>query len=390
MNPSEIPRCGLVLSGGGARGAYQAGVLNALAEIAAAPGHAEPFRILTGASAGAINATYLASRESDWVTSTGSLLEVWATMTSKQVIRVGGGSLMKDGAKLLINLVFGGLRRGRPKRNASLLNTEPLGRLIKSHTGPRLIRHNLEEGRLDAVAITAVDYQTAVGVTFVQGRPGMPTWKRSKRIGIRAELTPAHVMASSSIPIFFPPVRIRERFFGDGCLRNTAPLSPAIHLGAERLIVIGVRKKRDVIPDMGAATNEPGMGKILTNVINSVFMDAVEADIERLNRVNHLLAAVPGHELRDDSQLKEVGLIYIRPSRDLAEIAAEEAHHLPRPLSYLVGGLGNVEQTRDLISYLLFEGAYCRRLAELGYRDCYAREEEIRLLLTSSKVILPQ
>ncbi len=390
MKPSDLPRCGIVLSGGGARGAYQAGALHALAEIAAAAGGTHPFRILTGASAGAINATYLASRDTDWVTAAQSLREIWDRLTTDLVIRVGGGSLVKDGARLLWSLLLGGARGKRPKPNISLLNTDPLGRLIRAHTAADLIARNLDADRLDAVALTAVDYETSVGVTFVQGRPGTPVWRRSKRFAVHAELTPAHVMASSSIPIFFPPARIGKRYFGDGCLRNTAPLSPAIHLGAERLIVIGVRKKREILPDLAAASMEPGVGKILTNIINSVFMDAIEADIERLNRINHLLAKVPGRRLKTGPPLREVGLIYIRPSRDLAEVAAEEAHHLPRSLRYLVSGLGNVKQTADLISYLMFEGAYCYRLAELGYRDCYAREEEVRGFLTSSKLLLPE
>jgi NTE family protein len=373
---------GLVLSGGGARGAYQAGVLKALATIHAQNPEINPFRIISGTSSGAVNSAFLASAAGDFMTGTERLCNLWETITPDRIYRVGGTSLFLNAMRVVRTLLMSGKGRSALSgRQVSLLDTSPAKELFSSQIDFEMIQKNVELGHLDALALTAMDYASSFSVNFVEAKPGTPLWERTDRFGVSAHLRVEHVMASSAIPIFFPAAKIGERFYGDGCLRNRAPLSPAIRLGADRLVIIGVRKGFADRPDLNVAGKEPGIGKILNTVINSVLLDGIEMDLERLSRINNTVSRLPDAQA-NGVDLRPIHYVYIKPSRDIAEIAKSERSRLPRSIKYLLSGLGNAEETADIVSYLLFEGTYCRRLIDLGFQDGMARRDELAEIFT--------
>jgi NTE family protein len=368
---------GLVLTGGGARAAYQVGALHALSEIVAEP--ANPFRILTGVSAGAVNAGFLAASDDDFAATVRRLRDVWLSLTPDRVYRTDTRRLVTIGSRWIRELSGGGLfARGRIN---FLLDASPLRDLL-AEVAPvgRFARH-FESGRLRGVAVTATSYATSVAVTFFDGAPDIQPWVRSTRIGVRETLRLDHVMASAAIPIFFPPVRVKGAFYGDGCVRMTAPLSPAIHLGAGKLVAVSVRHWRspeELVPGR-AKKDALSPSEIAGVLMNAVFLDSLEGDVERLERMNQTVSLVPPEERRKLSHpLRAIPVLTLRPSRDLGRLAEDQYRRFPRMLRYFLRGIGaNAGNGSDLLSYLAFEPVYVGRLVELGYDDTHARRREI-------------
>ncbi len=377
----QLKKFGIVFSGGGARGAYQAGVSRALYEIGRDRGNLHVFRILSGVSAGAINTAFLASHSHDLDLGTQRLMELWKTITAEQVFKTDYAAVTANAWRVIRGVSLGGISdRLRPK-TVALLNTDPLRDFLEKVVDFQKIRENILAGKIDAVTVTATDYASAMGVTFVDAPLSIPMWQRKTRISSRAQLHVDHIMASSAIPLFFPPIRVGDHYFGDGCLRNTAPLSPAIHMGAERIVVIGVRKMRDdaiLEPEQ----IRPSLGRILSVLINAIFMDAIETDLERLKIINQNLA--PSSQAEAENRMRPVEALYLYPSQDLGILASTKNDDLPSVIRFLLGGLGNPKESSELLSYLLFEPGFCSQLVDLGYTDTLARRTEIEAFLAET------
>jgi NTE family protein len=368
-------RVGLVLSGGGARGAYQAGVMRGIAEIASQIGAQRPLPIITGVSAGAINAAYLASRIHKFSEAATQMAEMWCNITADQVFRTDALSAGRSGLKFFTDATIGAFYSKKLAR--SLLDTTPLTSFLDEKINFDGIEKNVQAGHLDALAVTAMDYSNATSITFVQGSEKMPMWQRSRRVSTRAQITRQHVMASAAIPMFFKPVAVGNTYYGDGCLRNTAPLSPAIHLGADRLLVISVRRPDSIAPVVPPTTDlEPSVARILGVILNALLLDAIEIDMERMSRVNTTVSLIPEKQ-RAQLQLRKVDYLWIRPSRDIGELAGEMFDKLPRVIRYLMGGLGSSKEAAELTSYLLFDPDFCGELVETGYSDALSQRDKI-------------
>ncbi len=367
----------LVLSGGGARGAYQAGVLNATSEIAAKLGVKHPFEIFTGASAGAINASFLASQSENFVQATENLANLWGTIEAEQVFRSDALSLGKIGFKWMRDLPLGGLTGFSP--GPSLLDTTPLRELLQNHVDFTKIQSNLQNGVFKALAITAVDYHSSMAATFTQAEDHVKMWVRSRRFSERCVINTDHIMASSAIPLLFPPIEIDGRHYGDGCLRNNAPLSPAIHLGARKILVVGVRRQTDVVAPRQKHAPTPTLARVINTLLNAVLLDGIELDVDRLKKINQFMTKIPT-ELHDQVNFRKVDFVWIHPSIDIGQLAYDHAHKLPRFIRYLLRGLGPSEDSKEVISYLLFDPIFCQKLMEAGYEDAMKKKEDIERL----------
>ena len=378
MADTSGPITGLVLTGGGARAAYQVGALRALSELLRAP---SPFQILAGASAGAINSTCLAIYGDDFVSGVAHLTETWRSLTPDKVYRTDFGSLLSIGTSLLGQLSAGGVLRSN--RANALLDTRPLRRLLDRVLPTERIRGHVQRGVLRGAAVTATAYHTGTAMTFFEGAPEIQPWLRSSRLGLRESLTVAHVMASSAIPMFFPPVEVDGGWFGDGCVRLSAPISPAIHLGAQRVLAIGIRYART--PEETNALNQagprrnPSISEISGVMLNAIFLDSLDADVERMERINATLSLLTlDQHTRLKHPLRRIPLLVLRPSRDLGSLAVEQYKLFPKTLRHLLRGIGAAgESGWDLVSYLAFDGAYIERLMELGYEDTRRRRDDV-------------
>jgi len=353
----------LVLSGGGARAAYQVGVLAGLAQRL--PGL--EFPIVTGVSAGAINAISLAAHQGPLSGAVQVMETGWRGLTVDQVYRLRPMRFARSAAGWLTRAVG---RRAGPTVVRGLIDPQPLREFLARSVDLPGIDANIAAGRLRAAALSATSYTTGSSVTFVQGGPEVPTWQRAGRIAVRARLTLDHVMASAAIPIVFPAVRIGDEFYGDGGVRQTAPLAPAIHLGARAVLVIGLSAER-VVQSVGARpeSDYPTAAEAATLLMHSIFTDLLEADVERMERVNRLLAAIPAGVPPPDG-LKPVALLMLHPSRDLGTLAAGHTDLLPRPMRAVVAALGGRrEGAADFLAYLLFHPGYTSQLISLGFED---------------------
>jgi len=370
-----------VLSGGGARGAYQAGVVRALYEISAELQNFSLFQTLCGVSAGAINAASLASKAEDLDLATSQLCDTWKNLKADEVFRTDYASVTRNALKLVRNLGFGPIAKKSVNQSLGLLNTQPLSHLISSNIEFDKIQPNVDSGRIHALTVTATDYSTSLSVTFVQTHQDYKDWYSDNRLSQPAKLKTDHIMASSAIPIFFPPVQVEGRYYGDGSLRNTAPLSPAIHLGADKILVVGVRNWGQVTLESKAKLN-PSMGRVLSVLINAIFLDSIESDLERLELINQGLDKLNAAGIPSD--LKPIRTLYIHPSEDLATLAAQQREALPLMIRYLFDGLGSTEESAELLSYLLFEPYYCSQLVQLGFEDTHQQKARIIEFLNSS------
>ena len=377
---------GLVLTGGGARAAYQAGVLEGIAEILREttvqrqPLEGSPFNVVAGISAGAINGVYLATRSSQFGAATQELGMLWRDLRPELVLRTDLRSLGVLGSRWVRDLSLGGML-GRT-RSTHLLNTAPLQEFLLERMHFDQIQANLDAGFLRGVAVSATNYHTGTAITFYEGLDELEPWARSGRLGQAARLNLSHVLASSAIPLLFQPVRIGEAYYGDGGIRLGNPLSPAIHLGARRLLAIGIRYQRPAaqtraLNHVDLPLREITLADIAGVMLNAAFMDSLDSDIERLERINEALAAMTP-EVAKRQRVKSIPLLHILPSRDLGTLASTEFHKLPRMLRYLLRGIGASDlQGWDFLSYMAFDRAYTERLLELGYLDARSRRDDL-------------
>ncbi len=397
-------RTGLVLTAGGARGAYQAGVLKRIGEIPAF-GHAtSPFPIISGASAGAINGAVIAAHSSAFLEGTVKLAELWAGIRPRDVFRTDPLALAGNAARMALDFALGSvLGAGRVR---GLLDTSPLRRFLGAHLPVWQIGEAIARRDLYAIAVTATSYHSGKSYIFIQGAPGHPVWHKRRRVTLRVALTLDHILASSAIPVVFPPVPVTitgaTAYFGDGALRLATPLSPAIRLGADRLLAIGVRctesadelLRAEMAPgdeEEGAhSLSRPPLSQIAGVFMNAIFLDHLDADVDHLERMNELVAAygraqapAPGANGAQVSEpMRIVTPLVINPSEDPAILARSLAHRMPRAIRAVLDGLGAPDaKSADLMSYLLFDSAYTRQLIEVGYRDADKQLDRILELL---------
>lgn len=373
------PKIGLVLPGGGARAAYQVGVLRALARIL--PKDAPtPFKVITGTSAGSINATALAINADHFRRGVMHISRVWKNFHVGQVYRSDALGVTKNGAHWLAAMALGGLGRFNPH---ALLDRSPLTPLLEHSLPCAGISQAIDNGHLHALGVTVSNYGSGRSVTFYQGHESIEPWGREGRIGRPAAITVDHLLASSAIPLIFPSVKLGSEYYGDGTIRQTAPLSPALHLGAERLLVVGIRRKSTEDLPMDSDPGYPTVAQVTGHILNSIFLDSLDTDLERLERINRTISLIPGRRLvQGGITLRPVEVLAITPSRSIDEIAELHAHLLPRTLRYLLKGVGAMRgRGSTLLSYLLFEKAYCRALITLGYHDAMHHRDEIEHLL---------
>jgi NTE family protein len=365
---------GLVLTGGGARGAYQAGVLKYIGENI--PG--AHFETLVGSSAGAINVAALASYGGHLDAAGPAMAALWRNLEMREVFRTDIFSLARIGLQWAHSLTLGGIR-GRPSAHY-LVDTAPLRKLLESLYRPEIVRAALETGSLKNVALSATEVNTGSLVTFVQS-PQFRGWQQARRRGVAATLNVDHVMASAAIPLLFPSVLLNNRQYVDGSIRSTAPLSPATRLGAEKILAIGVRRyyMRDTgnyFPTPDEPEREPSPAQLGALVLNSLFAESLDSDAEHLERLNGMLA---------NSQaggMKQIGMMVLRPSEDLGEMALHYQRKVPSLVRFLLRGIGSEQgKSSDILSYLLFVPDYLQALVDLGYQDARAEEGRLRAFL---------
>ena len=369
------PTIGLVLPGGGARGAYQAGALRAIAEMV--PGDANPFPIIMGASVGAINALALASHASHFKEGVARIVRLWSGLRTEDVYRTDLSTILKSGARWVGSMTpasYLGVRRPH-----ALFDCAPLAGLLEREIELSGIDAAIAAGDLHAVGITASSYDRARAITFFQGAEGIAEWERVRRDGVRARLGIEHILASAALPVLFEARRIGTEFFGDGSLRLTSPLSPAIHCGADRILVIGVRDARP--QTLHGATSHPTLGTLSGYLLDMIFMDNLDADIERTHRVDKTLSLLSPAR-RQATSLRDIDVLMVQPSRDVREIARDHAQAMPWTIRMLLKRVGVWGRDWRLPSYLLFEEPYCRALIDLGYADTMARRDEIAQFLS--------
>jgi len=381
---------GLVVTGGGARGAYQAGVLKRIGEIPRVQEYGNPFPLIGGASAGAINGCALAVGCDDFSTATKVLAHLWSGLRPNDIFHCDLVSQARNSLTWIMDLSFGALLGGGNAR--SLLDASPLRKFLTRHLNCDRIQGNIRRGHLYAVAISATNYNSGNSYLFIQGAKGHPLWTRLRLVTLATKITVDHVCASAAIPLIFEPVRLKiprgTAFFGDGCVRLQQPLSPVIRLGAERVFVIGVRcgtKERLDVIDSDA---QPSLSQVMGVLFNVMFLDHLVTDIEHLERLNHLLES--GHIVQpgvdECERIRPLTTFVITPSVNLSDLAAQHQKDMPYLIQYFVSSLGrDVASSADLMSYLLFTSKYTRDLIEIGYHDADDRIDEIEDFLYSDR-----
>lgn len=381
------PITGLVLSGGGARAAYQVGVLKALADMLP-PRARNPFPVICGTSAGAINATAVATHTTRFRAGMRGLEVIWRNFHADQVYATGFLRLSASATQWLIALFFAGIGARRP---LSLLDNAPLQKLLARRFRFERIDQAIEAGNLRALAITASSYSSGESVTFFQGGPELRGWRRARRVGVPAQIRLEHLLASSAIPAIFPAVPIDREYFGDGSVRHLAPISPALHLGANRVLVIGVGgDSLRTVPRKEAMSRPPSLAQVAGHLLDSAFLDTLEADLERLQRINRTVSLIPEEiRRRENVGLRPVEVLTISPSDSLSSIASRHARELPASMRFFLRGTGATEsQGSDVMSYLLFERGYCREVINLGYTDALRQENKLLRFLGYDPVAL--
>lgn len=362
------PKIALVLSGGGARAAYQVGVLRAIAERLPA-GSRSPFAVVCGTSAGAINAAMVAAGARDFPAAVARLESLWGSLHAGDVYRA---EPLRLAGRWVASLAR---KRWRP---SSLLDSSPLAGLLARQVPFPDIGAALGAGALEALAVTAMSYRTGMSVSFCQARPSVEMWEREQRRGVAAAIGVEHLMASSAIPFIFPPAPVDGEYYGDGAVRQVAPTAPALHLGADRILVIGVGRSgvRSLAGEGGA---RPSMAQVGSQVLASIFTDALATDLEKVRLINAAVRQIAPDQLdRSPVPLRDVGLMVIAPRVALEDLALRHARELPPGLRLMLGGLGgHGKGGAGLLSYLLFEPGYCGALVELGHRGGQARSAEI-------------
>lgn len=378
LGPRRRPVVGLVLTGGGARSAYQIGVLRALAEIL--PRARNPFQVIVGTSAGAVAASVLAAEAHVWRHGVAGLERVWSNFSTDQVFYVDAPHMVRSGLHWILSLLSGGLVLAPPK---SLLDTGPLNALLKREIDFGGIRRSIARGHLRACALCVTGYSSGQSVAFFDGVPELPEWTRVQHVGRRSELSQLTLRASLAIPLLFAPIKLGDEYFGDGSMRQLNPLSPAVHLGADRLLIIGVRSPQNSGVDVGSADSMPTPGEVFGFMLDTLFTDQIYGDLEHIDRMNQLVRAAP-----QARGLRLIETFMLAPSVDPSAIVTRFIHELPRGVRALLRVLGGRPEMsgHQLTSYLAFEASYTRALIELGYQDALRVRAALTAFVTGERL----
>lgn len=372
----------LILPGGGARAAYQVGAIKALAQITGDNGK-NPFPTICGTSAGALNAIVLAAGPPNFIDASHRLERLWLDLNHDKVYRSDWLGLTRNTWRLVMSLFNSGISVGRP---VALLDNLPLKELLRDEIDFNQISRNIQLGYLKAVCVTAMNYTEGFSASFFQGGPEHAEWRRWRRQGIPTPLELSHLMASTAIPTIFPPQRIGRSYYGDGALRQLTPLSPAIHLGADKVLVISAAGHKRTYNKPSRRPHSPALGQVIGHLINSAFIDSLETDIEMLEQINRAIKLVPEKMANPDGKkMRPIDIRVISPSEDIDTLAEEHITELPRSLRTFLRTTGSsrYEGGVNISSYLLFTEPYCYTLIELGYRDVMSQRDEISAFLNS-------
>ncbi|MGD0361318.1 MAG: patatin-like phospholipase family protein [Bryobacteraceae bacterium] len=380
---------GLVMTGGGARGAYQAGVLQRIGEIKRIRTRGNPFAIVGGSSAGAINGGALAAGSDDFSSCTETLARLWSSLKPSDIFRCDVLAQAQNSLTWILDLSFGGVAGGGNAH--SLLDASPLRHFLAAHLHCDLIETNIKRGFLYALAVSATNYNSGKSYLFIQGKKGHPMWNRSRRVTLATKITVDHICASAAIPLVFRPVKLQTAlgtaFFGDGCIRLQQPLSPVVRLGARRIVAIGVRCEKLEHQEEAADQRDPSLAQIMGVLFNVMFLDHLAADIEHLERLNQLLGngqiGQPGTEACE--KIRPLKTLLLTPSVDLSHLAEVHQKDMPYLIQYFINSLGrDPASCSDLMSYLLFTSKYTKELIDIGYGDADQRIDEIEAFLYSA------
>lgn len=369
-------RIALILTGGGARAAYQVGVLKAIAEFLPRRAHS-PFPIICGTSAGALNATTLAVNAGNFSMGVQYLVNTWKNFHANQIYRTDVVGVFNNTVLWLAGLIFSAIGINKLSQ-VSLLDNSPLVELLEEMLPCEKIQESIDAGLLHALSITASGYGSGQSVTFYQGVKQLVPWQRTGRVGVAMEINIQHLLASAALPFIFPATLIHREYFGDGSMRQIAPISPALHLGATRVLIIGVTVNGYAEhPDRADIHDYPSLARIAGHALNSIFLDSMEVDLERLKKINDLVAIMPD-EMRERANLRHVDVLAVSPSQPIEKIAERYAAELPWTIRLLLRLIGARQHSGGtLVSYLLTERKFCRALIDLGYQDALKRRDEI-------------
>lgn len=365
----------LILSGGGARAAYQTGVLRAVAEIV--PRHiSSPFPIICGTSAGALNGLAVAGRAGPFRLRIRKLESLWRSLHCEDIYHSSPLVMLKHRSPSLNSLLRNKNTSNEP---FALLDCQPLKALLSNYVRFEHLNVSLQNGELEAIAISAMSYTTGESVAFFQAKPSIRPWQRARRSGVKTHLAIEHLMASAAIPGIFAAVKIGANYYGDGALRQQKPLSPALRLGADKLFVIGVGDHFRPADDNGDETLAPSGAQVIGHIYNSAFTDSLQSDLESLHNINQLVSALP-KRTQSQQRFRKIEVLAIAPSESIDNIARAHTHELPRSVRYMLKSTGalRAESNSSAASYLLFEPSFCGALIDLGYRDAMAKSDAVK------------